>query len=316
MKYLKNKVPIILSIFATAIFFCILGLSGYIIQYIPWAMEGSEYRYQLCGEIIAAVFALGMMLIFGCVYVLKRKGSGFFKGLIPCLYIIFTVCYSGIIQITSSLSMEYKIAPFGDIIVFLLTMIMVGITEEFLFRGFIAEIIFEKYGKTSAGVWFSVIVSGCIFGFMHMINAFSVGEPASALIQSISAAVIGMAFCAIYYRTKNIWVCVFLHTIINTASLTPTGIFEGYSFGEALGSYTSFNLIAAVPYLIVTLILLRPEKMNEVVKVKEPSSRKLIIINTLLATALFMTAIITAYALLPQSIETMMELMKESMGNV
>ena len=312
MKYIKEKTPILLSLFATALFFCILSFSGLIIEHIPWALNGSEYRYQLCGEIIAASFSLGTMLLFSNFYVFKRKGDGFFKGLIPCLYIIITVCYSGILQFINSVNLEYTLASFGDITVFLLTMVMVGVTEELLFRGFIAEIIFEKYGKTGAGVWFSVIVSGCIFGFMHIINAVSIGNGASALIQSIVASVIGMAFCAIYYRTKNLYVCIFLHIIINTASLTPTGIFEGYSFGEALSSYTSFNLIAAIPYFILTLILLRPEKMKTVAKTPLPSERKMIIINTLLGTALFMVAIITAYVLLPESLETMAELMKEA----
>ncbi len=316
MKFLKNKAPILLSMLATAVFLCILSYSGHLIQYIPWAVAGSEYRYQLCGEILAAIYSLGLILLFSCDYVFKRKGCGFTKGLIPCLYIIITVCYSGMVQIANSIAQKYSLAPFGEIIVFLLTMIMVGITEEFLFRGFIAEIIFEKYGKSPSGVWFSVIVSACIFGFMHMINAVSVGNTASALIQSISASVIGMAFCAIYYRTKNLWVCVFLHTIINTAALTPTGIFQGYSFNEALGSYTSFNLIGAVPYLILTVILLRPEKMKEIVKEKTAPENKFIIINTILGVLLFITAVITAYALLPESMETMMEIIKESAESV
>ncbi len=308
----RLKFPILLSIAVTFLFFGILSYSGYIIKYIPWALEGSEYRYQLCGEIIAALVAIGAVLIFGCGYVLRRKGCGFFKGLIPAIYILATVAYTGIIQFQSSITMEYSFAPLSEIIVFLLTMVMVGFTEELIFRGFIAEIIFRKYSSSPAQVWFSVIISGMLFGFMHMINAFSVGNTASALIQSITASVIGMAFCAIYYRTKNLWVCIFLHTVINTASLLPTGIFTGYSFGEALGSYTSFNLLGAIPYAIITAVLLRPEKMREIIPLAKPSSLKHIIINTLLATALFITAIITAYVLLPETVNTLTETIKES----
>lgn len=317
MKILKKTAmtfPILISLAVTGLFIALLSYSHLFLQYIPWGLEGSEFRYQLLGETVTSLFAIIIILLFGLKYVLKRKGTGFFKGLIPCLYVLATLIYSGILQISNSLFFGHELAGIGDILVFLATMVLIGITEEFIFRGFIAEIIFQKYAYNYSGVWFSVIVSGIIFGFMHMSNAASVDNTASVLIQSLSATAIGMTYCAIFYRTRNVWVCVFLHFLNNLFALAPAGIFKASSISESLGSYTSVNLIGIIPYIIVTAVLLRPEKANDLFIKKQGRKFNFTYVNVALGVILFSVAAVTAFMLLPETIEYFKEIIQESMN--
>ena len=88
--------------------------------------------------------------------------------------------------------------------------LLVGIYEEFLCRGWLLNEFLERYGETKKGVWISIIASGIIFGLIHFINVSSNGF-AGTVTQVLSASATGILFGFIYYRTKNIWACVFLH---------------------------------------------------------------------------------------------------------
>ena len=167
-------------------------------------------------------------------------------------------------------SSSYSVRPFGQILLFTVTMILIGTAEEFTFRGLIANLIFDKYGKTSKGVWFSTFMTGLIFGSIHLFNAISPDISLfSVAIQAILAGVLGMVFTAIYFRTRNIWFLVFLHAYNNFAALFGSGILGQGTIDSTIDSYSFINLIGIIPYIIVILVLLRKSKMEEIVDMEE-----------------------------------------------
>ena len=55
-------------------------------------------------------------------------------------------------------------------------------------------------------------MSSLIFGFMHVTNIITMGQPVNqTIVQIIMACFMGMGLGAIYLRTNNIWTVVFLH---------------------------------------------------------------------------------------------------------
>ena len=88
--------------------------------------------------------------------------------------------------------------------------LLIGICEEFLCRGWLLNEFLERYGNSKKGIWYSIVISGLIFGLMHIGNIFSAGQDVPSTITQVISAT-GIVFGLIYYKTKNIWSVVILH---------------------------------------------------------------------------------------------------------
>jgi len=90
------------------------------------------------------------------------------------------------------------------VMLFFLLCIFTPIVEEVVFR----KVLFG-YFEPKLGPIISILLSGSIFGVMHVIGA---GD----FIQVIPYVLMGFAFGYIYYRSeKNIWVPIIVHFINN-----------------------------------------------------------------------------------------------------
>ncbi|AUD02353.1 hypothetical protein CWM47_11270 [Spirosoma pollinicola] len=86
--------------------------------------------------------------------------------------------------------------------VILSAVIAAPILEEILFRGIILDGFLKNYSPAKAVIW-----SGVIFGAIHLIPA-----------QALNAAFIGIALGWLYYRTRSLTLCMFLHFVNNGLS--------------------------------------------------------------------------------------------------
>lgn len=159
-------------------------------------------------EAVLSIMVLIVMLLFKNSYVFTQKKepfkTGIFYGLFYIIGIVIFLLLYGV------LAGGFKAGL--TILNLALGCFLIGICEEFLCRGWLLNEILERYGETKKGVWYSIIISGIIFGLMHIGNIFTVGQAVSTTItQVISATGTGIIFGLIYYKTKNIWSVVFLH---------------------------------------------------------------------------------------------------------
>jgi membrane protease YdiL (CAAX protease family) len=76
------------------------------------------------------------------------------------------------------------------------------ILEEILFRGIVLDGFLKNYRPAKSIIW-----SGVIFGLIHFIPA-----------QALNAAFIGIALGWLYYRTRSLTLCMFLHFVNNGLS--------------------------------------------------------------------------------------------------
>ena len=153
--------------------------------------------------------------------------------------------------------------PLPRILTFMLNMILVGVAEELVFRGIIAQTLLERYGTARAGVWKACLVSGVLFGAAHLSNLIG-SAPFGVLMQCVFAASLGVMFAAIYFRTGNLWVTVFLHSTMDIASMLIGGLYGTTSVAESVSGYDASRLLSVAVYLIPTLFLLRKKKLPEV----------------------------------------------------
>lgn len=86
----------------------------------------------------------------------------------------------------------------------LLVFVLVGLFEEFAFRGY------AQYTLASGiGFWPAAIILSALFGAVHL------GNPGEGWAGALSAGIIGLFFCLTLHCTGNLWFAVGMHTSFN-----------------------------------------------------------------------------------------------------
>ena len=258
-----KKYTIIYCILAEIIVLGGMTLAGMLFGMLLGNTGVDGYVLQALQEVVGAVLAFAALNVSGCADILTKRGIGFGKGLIVGGYFLFVGVYSAIVY-TVIYEGERTLRPWYLIAVFVICMIFVGITEEFLCRGVLAELLLRHYGATKEGVWKAVIISGVLFGLAHLSNLLG-AEPVGVLVQCVIAGMMGMAFAAIYFRTGCIWVTVALHAFVDVCALITGGLYTG-EIAETISGYQPIQLIGVVPYVILLLVLLRKKKMVQIIE--------------------------------------------------
>ena len=216
------------------------------------------------------LFPLLLLLVFllfrlNLEKTLKSKDKRIF--LIPIAYLFFVLIMS---------FSAFKSAISLELLIFIFSLSLVGFTEEILFRG----IIFPKLSDYFSSIWLGALFSSFLFGIGHYINLLknpdSINEITS---QVIYAFCFGVLMCGIFYKTKNIIIPAFIHTIFNLQSLirvfngirnqettvleTPNDVFHP-SIWELLNQELLFNL-SCFTIGLALIFLANKNKKNSII---------------------------------------------------
>ena len=200
---------------------------------------------------------------FSAKYMLKEIIAGFSGGFIVISLIIFILFLLG----------YYEILSINDFSVFLLpliTVILLALYEEIIYRGIIYRITENWIGTNLA-----LIIPAVIFGISHIPN-----ENAT-LLGIIGATFGGFLLSIMFTYTKRLWVPFSFHLgwnfsqLIYGSSLSGTdqlgSFFHSYREGPQLLTGSNFGIEDSIFALIVCLILFaifyyKAWKKNEIVK--------------------------------------------------
>jgi hypothetical protein len=264
MKNFREKHTIIYCILLEIVVLGGMSLWGILMGILLGGTGLDDYVLMLIQEAGGALLALLAVYASGCGNILREPGIGLGKGLLVGGYFLFISVYTGIVYYVTYEG-ERTLKPWYLILIYLVCMLMVGITEEFLCRGSIAELLLRHFGATSGGVWKAVIVSGVLFGLAHLTNLLG-AEPVGVFVQAVVAGMMGMAFAAIYFRSGCIWVTVILHALVDACALITSGLYDQGSAAELISGYQLYQLVSVVPYIILLLVLLRKKKMEGILE--------------------------------------------------
>ncbi len=121
---------------------------------------------------------------------------------------------------------------------YVLSMLLVGFLEEFIFRGFLFKAMCKNNVKTA------IIVSSIIFGIGHIVNLFngSSAELIPNLCQVSYAIAIGFMLVTLFYRGKTLWPCIIMHSVFNSLSA-----FSNNEMAEA------YRIPVAITMIVISL---------------------------------------------------------------
>jgi membrane protease YdiL (CAAX protease family) len=114
--------------------------------------------------------------------------------------------------------------------------------EELLFRGVIFALLWRL------PVWRGIVVSGVLFGSMHLLHGFMGAGWDAAFSQAAVTAIAGMMFAAVRYATGSLWLVILLHTVINLATIYSN---VGPAWGET--AYEAVQRLGVLVEVVVTL---------------------------------------------------------------
>ncbi|UHG91202.1 CPBP family intramembrane glutamic endopeptidase [Spirosoma oryzicola] len=160
------------------------------------------------GETLAYVIAIGLTIL----YAFRKRGSRSLSWRsVPVA--AYPVAALGMLALSSlaeplvsaipmPAELEKIVAELFTKNMIIAAVIAAPILEEVLFRGIILDGFLKNYSPTKAIIW-----SGIIFGGIHLIPA-----------QAVNAMFLGFALGWLYYRTRSLGLCMFLHFVNNGVS--------------------------------------------------------------------------------------------------
>lgn len=256
-KYFR-KYPIPACVAAALSVFVFLAAVNLLRRLLPDSVP-SDFARQISN--ILWPLLLTLLLGYGWCY---RRGA-FGKTLLAGLFALVLFSLTFIIRLGDAVfndETSWKAA--SGICIGILNILGIGFREETIFRGVIANNLGIAYGKDSRGVWKAVIVSGLIFGLVHLSNIIAGVNPARVAIQVISACAIGMYYTAIYFRGGNLWALVLLHCITDAGGLFRSAFTTAATAAGEVNELSITGLIMIPVYLGITFFLLRKSKMAAV----------------------------------------------------
>lgn len=231
--------------------------------------DNGDFVLQGTVEAFLSLSAIGVAAIFGYGGIWGEGGFGVKTGLAAGAYFIVTYIMSFMVSLYEGVSLGYQWEPIWKVAVFVICVFLIGFCEETFYRGVVANFFYDRYATDSAGVWCATIGSGMIFGLMHitnMVGATDVSYVQGVIVQVVCACAMGMALSAVYFRCRNIWAMIILHAFIDFCGAFSAGAFTGGSLSGTIGSYSPEMCLSALPYVIVTMVLLRPKKMRSILE--------------------------------------------------
>ena len=204
MRELIKKYPVISSI----LFFVLTIM-------IPWAIlfplfNDLPYYYGY-----AIKYALTLILsVLATLFVYKKvpfslKNKNYLKGLFS-FGMIGLIC--AFIAFFCSMSKIDRRTNFNEVFSFVMYILFVALSEEYLFRVLILGILLNRYGHDKKKALLCVMISSVIFGLRHYINLITMPNTViSTTGQVLFTFMAGFYLSCIYIRTKNIYIGLTIH---------------------------------------------------------------------------------------------------------
>jgi membrane protease YdiL (CAAX protease family) len=143
--------------------------------------------------------------------------------------------------------------PASLLLLVLLNSLLVGFSEELMFRGVLLQAF-----RGVLTLWPAVLLTSVMFGAVHSLNVFVTGELGTALIQSVAAFLSGLFFIALRLRSQSLWPPILVHGLWDFTTFAIALAAAGRSEAAAGGAPPAYlPILLVLPNAIYGLWLMR-----------------------------------------------------------
>lgn len=107
--------------------------------------------------------------------------------------------------------------PATSIMGWIFAVILIGVSEEGLFRG----ILYKALAGTN--IWLRAAITSLAFGSVHLLGLWTEIDPAIVLAQSAFAASVGLVLFNVRLSAGSVWTAIFLHALFDATAILPSG---------------------------------------------------------------------------------------------
>jgi membrane protease YdiL (CAAX protease family) len=191
----------------------------------------SFFQNELTARFLAGVIVRTSLIIL-FFYVIRQMSFTTFSGLnswrkAKNLQAIILALLFVAFGFTSNIN-TYGASTPSILILFMISVIAVGVLEEFVFRGIVFPLFIQSFQSKKYVLLWAAFISSFLFGSLHYMNLFSQpGNFIGITSQVFFATSIGVFFCGLMARTENIFISILIHALINFsfgAGALTTGI--------------------------------------------------------------------------------------------
>ena len=140
-------------------------------ELLPSSLFGDELTARLAKVTLTRTFGGAIFLMLTL-----RLGYRVFGGAERRLLVGAAMCLPALLVVVNNLpiigllSGNATVERVDLIWLFVLECIAIGFYEELAFRGFVFPLIMERTGRTKKGIFLATVLSGAVFGLMHLVN--------------------------------------------------------------------------------------------------------------------------------------------------
>lgn len=118
------------------------------------------------------------------------------------------------------------------------TMTLVGVVEEFVFRGLLFNAMLKDSSETTA-----IVVSSVTFGTGHIVNLLTGHATLEVGIQIVFAVALGFVFTLVYHKGGSLLPCIVAHSLIDVFSVfsAATGIVDWISVAVCIAIAVAYS---------------------------------------------------------------------------
>ena len=221
--------------------------------------EGFDIFYQIFSRILGGLVFIWFIATSDFSRILTPSSKRLFRSLLfslPC----FAVAVNNF-PFYSYFAGNASIDAGADKILLLaLSCLSVGFFEEIVFRGAIFMIMLESGQKSRRALFWSIIKSSALFGLIHIVNLFFGASPGYVLLQVGYSFLIGGMCAVVLLKTRNLWLCVILHSLYNFSGALVPELGSGEIWEAPTVIITVLISIATAAYILRALSRITPEE--------------------------------------------------------
>lgn len=248
---LCKKAPIVAMILAAVLAMLILS--------IPGLLGFSDVMDNLASSVLAVFFLIGYTRWFAPEFKGVFKTSSLATGILfVWLPFLFKIVMSYILNVV-----DYGFY-FKPTMLALTMAIAAGFFEETVFRG-VTVPIGMRYIRSEKRVFVIVLFTALVFGLMHIGNIIRGASVTMGIIQGIATIFAGFLFVAVFLRTGNILIPIFMHGVYDyMCFVTDASLDNGIMTGETVTTGLILAVLVDVIAGVWALYLIRPAKRAEI----------------------------------------------------
>ncbi len=153
-------------------------------------------------------------------------------------------------------------APGWQAALFALSCLLIGVFEEFAFRGVFYMLLLSARHSTKKQIFTVSVVSSAVFGAVHLFNLLAGAGVGDTLLQVGYSFLIGGMCSVVLLVTGSIWIPVLLHALFDLGGYLIPTLGEGVVWDGCTVAITAVLGVAVTVYMIFLLFRIEPKSVE------------------------------------------------------